>query len=104
MIILAISLYLSSLNSDLPKIKNFSIFLKDVEFTRSAGGMYYANVDVDLPSGSTVLSCTFLDWSHIRETDLFQLYIPLTECAVGIMSNTNDLSSNTHLIIRVVYI
>ena len=95
---------LDKLNSDLPKFKNFGIFLKDVEFTRSAGGMYYTNVDVDLPSGSTVLSCAFLDWSHIRETDRFQLYIPSTEGAVGIMSNTNDLSSNTHLIIRVVYI
>ena len=94
----------NQLNSDLPKIKNFSIFLKDVEFTRSISGMYYANIDGNLPSGSTVLSCALAGWSYIRETDYLQTYIASSnDGTFGIMSNTNDLS-NAHVIIRVVYI
>lgn len=66
--------------------------------------MYYADIDGNLPSGSTVLSCALAGWSYIRETDYLQTYIASSnDGTFGIMSNTNDLS-NAHVIIRVVYI
>lgn len=100
-------LRIRSSNSDLInliKIKNISTFLKDISFVKSIGGMYYKNLEADLPQGSTILSCTFAGWTSIRETDNLQAYIASNSETIGIMSNVNVFSENAHVIIRIAYI
>lgn len=88
----------------MPKVKDISTFLNDISWIKSVDGMYYKNLEVDLPQGSTILSCTFGGWSSIRETDNLQPYIASNGETCGIMSNVNVFSAYAHVVIRIVYI